>query len=150
MRSLSQRKNYFAHLTAVCYARHINKMIKAYQFLKAHHRNIVMAATDCMVWVGKGYEGELTTKDKKLGNFILEYTGVDLFMVKCGQYIIQNPKTKEIYLFKHQGMTDEKAEEFKIKSIEDIAKLPRNSVLRYYNEDTDMWEEMEGFEDELL
>ena len=112
-----------AHIVAVVYARHIQKMIETTAALKEAGCVPLMYATDSIAWRGKPPEG-LCADQKKIGAFVLEYKNAVLRYKACGVYALQDLKTGDIYLIKHQGV--KMTEGQKIERLRDIDKLSLN------------------------
>jgi hypothetical protein len=110
----------YAHIVAVVYARHIQRMIDSTAKLKKAGCVPLMWATDSIAWRGAPPAG-LCAEEKKLGAFVLEYKNVVLRYKACGVYALQDLKTRQIYVVKHQGVKIPK--DFKIKALRDIDKL---------------------------
>ena len=112
-----------AHIVAVVYARHIQKMIDTTALLKKAGCVPLMYATDSIAWRGAPPTG-LCSEKKEIGAFVLEYKNAVLRYKACGVYALQDLKTGDIYLIKHQGV--KMTEGQKIDRLRDIDKLSLN------------------------
>lgn len=118
--SLKFNKARYAHIVAVVYARHIQRMIDTTKNLKKAGCVPLMWATDSIAWRGAPPDG-LCAEQKTLGAFFIEYKNAILRYRACGVYALQDLKTREIFIVKHQGMKI--PEGFNIEKLSDIDKL---------------------------
>ena len=115
----SWQHHYMGHLSACVYARHIKRMLKFYDAIVKDGNIVEMIPTDAICWKGHAMPG-ITTKEKKIGNFVLEFENAKLLMLANGVYGIE--VNKEIVCFKHQGTSSDELN-VEIKKLTDILKL---------------------------
>ena len=125
--SVNFNKGKYAHIVAVVYARHIQRMIEFSQKLRDAGCVPLMYATDSIAWRGKPPEGLCVEPEKKsMGAFVLEYKNAVLRYKACGVYALQDLKTGNIYLVKHQGIKLEDAK--LVKRLRDVDDLPSTAT----------------------
>lgn len=83
-----KEKPKYAHLAAVVIARCANRMLKAHCEIELKGGNVLLIATDAIAWAGPADLIE-TTKEKELGNLILEYENAELYMLGAKSYQIK-------------------------------------------------------------
>lgn len=115
----SWQKKYMGHISACVYARHIKRMLYFYDQIVAAGNKVEMISTDSICWMGKAMP-DITTKEKRIGNFVSEYENVRLLMLANGVYGIE--ENKKVVCFKHQGTAAE-AINIKVEKLSDIKKL---------------------------
>lgn len=125
----SWQHHYMGHISACVYARHIKRMLEFYDKIVAEKNEIEMIATDSICWRGHAMPS-ITTKEKRLGNFVSEYEDAKLLMLANGVYGLE--ENGKIVCFKHQGTA---ADEIKIKieKLTDIKKL-KTAGIRAFDE----------------
>lgn len=114
------QKVYMGHISALVYARHISYMCKLYDCLKADGCYPIMYATDSIMWLGGPCSA--TDSRKYLGSFTLEYEDCRAVFTSCGNYAIEDPKTKALALVKHQGISKGMWATRRIETLEDFRK----------------------------
>lgn len=115
----SWQHHYMGHISACVYARHIKRMLSFYDKIVAAGNEVEMISTDSICWQGHPMP-EITTKEKRIGNFVSEYEGARLLMLANGVYGIE--MDGKIVCFKHQGTAAEEIT-VKIEKLNDIKKL---------------------------
>ena len=115
----SWQHHYMGHLSACVYARHIKRMLAFYDKIIAAGNVVQMISTDSICWSGKPMP-EITTKEKRIGNFVTEYEGARLLMLANGVYAME--VCGEVVCFKHQGTAAEEIT-VKIEKLTDIHKM---------------------------
>lgn len=120
----SWQHHYMGHISACVYARHIKRMLEFYDRIIKENNTIEMIATDSICWRGHAMP-EITTKEKKIGNFVSEYEDARLLMLANGVYGLE--VNGQIVCFKHQGTAAEEIN-IEIKKLADIKKLKTSGI----------------------
>lgn len=115
----SWQHHYMGHLSACVYARHIKRMLHFYDKIVEAGNEVEMISTDSICWQGRTMP-EITTKEKRIGNFVSENEGARLLMLANGVYGLE--EDGKIVCFKHQGTASEEIT-VKIEKLNDIKKL---------------------------
>ena len=115
----SWQHHYMGHISACVYARHIKRMLAFYDAIVADHNKVKMIATDSICWQGHAMPS-ITTKEKRIGNFVSEYENAKLLMLANGVYGLE--ADGKIVCFKHQGTAAEDIG-IEIHKLTDIKKL---------------------------
>ena len=107
-------RKYFGHIRAIILARHNHAMINYYNEIKSLGMEFICIQTDSLMWVGNQAIPS-ATKEKALGNLVLEIENGNGFIHGCGSYFVQDENRK---IEKHQGLANmpeniETTEEFK-------------------------------------
>lgn len=136
--------SYMGHISAIVYARHIDYMCKMYDVIKAEGRFPIMYATDSIMWIGGPISA--TVNDKYLGSFTLEYANCRACYTSCGNYAIEDPKTHNLALVKHQGISAEMWQTRNIKTLEDFRSSTVVHISERYNKKTHKYELYEKME----
>ena len=136
----SWQHHYMGHISACVYARHIKRMLSFYDKVVAEKNVVEMIATDSICWMGHAMPS-ITTKEKKIGNFVSEYENAKLLMLANGVYGLE--VDGKIVCFKHQGTS---ADEIKVKieKLTDIKKL-KSSEIRAFDERTKKFVKVDPF-----
>ena len=123
----SLRRSFKGITSAVIYLRCIDYIFKRIDYIEQHGGTILQIATDAISWIGPELP-ELTTNEKKLGNFVREYTNAECCYTGCGVYAI---KDEEGFHIKMQGTdkTISKAFKSKMRSVIDIINAPPIEVV---------------------
>ena len=124
----SWQHHYMGHISACAYARHIKRMLSFYDRIVEDGNEIEMIATDSICWSGHAMP-DITTKEKRIGNFVSEYENARMIMLANGVYGIE--VDGKIVCFKHQG-TSAPEINFKIDKLSDIKKL-KNMPIRAFD-----------------
>lgn len=136
----SWQHHYMGHISACVYARHIKRMLSFYDKIVAEKNVVEMIATDSICWKGHAMP-KITTKERRIGNFISEYENAKLLMLANGVYGLE--VDGKIVCFKHQGTS---ADEIKVKieKLTDIKKL-KSSEIRAFDEQSKKFVKVDPF-----
>lgn len=138
------QKVYMGHISALVYARHISYMCKLYDCLKADGCYPIMYATDSIMWLGGPCRA--ATREKYLGSFTQEYEECRAVYTSCGNYAIEDPKTKALALVKHQGISKDMWKTRRIETLEDFRVATVIHMGERYNRKTHRYELYEKVE----
>ena len=135
---------YMGHISALVYARHIAYMCGLYDQLKRDNCYPIMYATDSIMWLG----GPCRTAEKRkyLGSFTSEYENCRAVFTSCGNYAIEDPKTKALALVKHQGISKDMWATRRIETLEDFRKATVIHMSERYNKSKHKYELYEKVE----
>lgn len=122
------QRSYMGHISALVLARQRTKMCELYDKLIADGRYPVMYATDSIMWIGG--PSQVAESRKYLGSFTLEYENCRAVITSCGNYAIEDPKTKALALVKHQGISKGMWATRRIETLEDF----RNATVIHMEE----------------
>lgn len=106
-------QKYFGHIRAIILARHNHAMINYYNEIKSLGMEFICIQTDSLMWVGNQAIPS-ATKEKALGNLVLEIENGNGFIHGCGCYFVQDNNN---IIEKHQGLSNMPEE---IKTIEEF------------------------------
>lgn len=138
------QKIYMGHISALVYARHISYMCKLYDKLIADGCYPIMYATDSIMWIGGS--SRVADSRKFLGSFTLEYKECRAVFTSCGNYAIEDPKTKALALVKHQGISKGVWAARRIETLEDFQKATVIHMEERYNKSKHKYELYEKVE----
>jgi hypothetical protein len=145
LRSRKEFQNaYMGHISALVYARHISYMCELYDQLKIDKCYPIMYATDSIMWLGGPCRS--TEKKKYLGSFTSEYENCRAVFTSCGNYAIEDPKTKALALVKHQGISKDMWATRRIETLEDFRKATVIHMSERYNKSLHKYELYEKVE----
>ena len=144
MRSKAYNKSsYCGHISAVIYARHINRMLNHINDLVAHNDRILMVLTDSIL-----FKGEYNPYDesKTLGKMVLECAGRCIIR-KQGQYAFLDdnygiiPETAHTQGYKKSEILDHLHSPFEFWNMGEIAKELKIRPYKVLNRFTLLWED---------
>ena len=131
MSSLNGRvnnKTHARHITSVVYARHLVRMIDLCEKIEDLGGVVISAATDSLIWMADRDLG-ISCKEKKMGAFVTEMTDAHMYITGQGVYAARH---KDGFVeFKHQGISDLRAEKLKINKLSDIELLTNVDKIWY-------------------
>lgn len=130
------------HVALTSYARHIQKMLNAYDLLIKEGNSPILYMTDCILWCGQA--SKAATKEKKIGAFVSEFEDCIAAIAGCGIYAIE--KDGVLSVAKHQGTSDQKYRSLGIKTLNDFIDYYKNKGSAHIMQTTKYNAEKQKFE----